>query len=228
MPRLSESLQSDLSGYAPTMTSAPTGPAPPESMQPVLNAVMRCPLPMVLQAASDAQRQFYQGGSIPQIRALALNQTTSNAAASGGTGTVIVSRGSGGGSVIPVLAPQTTITTAVLAPGGKLIGSFLLADSYQLLSAATSVAARIQLYGTALAQTIDLPRGLDVPPSAGTTMNLVCDVVLDTAPYTWTFQNRVGANGDSPQTATVYATITNLSAASVKVTTTVVYVPLET
>jgi hypothetical protein len=71
-----------------------------------------------------------------------------------------------------------------------------------------------------------MSRGLDVAPGAGTAQNIICDVVLDTVPYQWTFQNRTGANGESPQTTAIYVTVTNLNTTSSAVTVTLLYVPL--
>jgi hypothetical protein len=99
--------------------------------------------------------------------------------------------------------------------------------SFQLLVLAVNSAARVRIYGTAAAQSGDLGRGLDIPPAAGTAQNIICDVVLDTAPFTWPFQDRVGANADTPQTTNIYVTVTNLDTNSDAITVTFQYVPLQ-
>jgi hypothetical protein len=106
-------------------------------------------------------------------------------------------------------------------------GVMSISKGFQLLDLSVGTPCRIQLYGTQAAQLQDRARALDSPPPAGTAQNIICDVVLDTAPYRWTFQNRIGANGDSPQNPSVYVTLTNLDATSDVITLTLSYVPLE-
>ena len=103
-----------------------------------------------------------------------------------------------------------------------------MANSFQLLSAAANASCRIELYGTATAQVQDLARAVDVPPPAGTMQNLISDVALDTLPFQWFYQNRIGANADSPQKPTVYITVTNIGAATTAYTLTFQFVRLET
>ena len=83
-----------------------------------------------------------------------------------------------------------------------------------------------RLYGTAAQQSADAYRGLDVAPPAGTAQNMICDLVLDTAPLVWGFQDRIGSNGDNPTSSTVYITVTNLEAVTDSFTLTFGYVPL--
>jgi hypothetical protein len=125
------------------------------------------------------------------------------------------------------VAQQVSVTTNPLNPGQVFVSSFSVSKSFALLGLSCNSPVRVQMYGTAQAQSFDAARGLDVPPPAGTTQNIICDVALDTAPFNWAFQSRVGSNGDSPQKSTVYVTLTNLDTKSDTITVTLSYVPLE-
>jgi hypothetical protein len=228
MATLKESLAADLTGYMPV--ARPTAFQPPVELelQPRLNTMLRCPIPPVA-VTPDSLRQFYQGGVIPQMRVLT---PPSAVAGSGGTfiqnTTVTTSVASSSSSSSTKLsATQTSITTATLNPGDQFTGSILLAKSFQLLQVTANSPCRVQLYGTALAQTLDSGRALDAAPNAGVFQNIISDIALDTIPYQWPYQNRSGANGDSPQTTLIYITVTNLDVTSDAITVTIQYVPLE-
>lgn len=233
MPPLSDAINFDRSGYVPVSASAPTNLPPPSGLEPILNSMIRCPLPPIFQAEPDSLRQFYQGGIIPQTRLL--SAVTNGINGGGGGGNAVVSTAivvpSGGGVVPPpvqTIAQQAVLTTGVLGPGQQFIGTLVsLTRSFQLLNVSTSIAARVTIYGTSLSQLGDLYRGVDVPPPAGSTQGIITDVVLDTLPLVWQFQNRIGANGDTPQKQQAYVTVTNLSGAAVPITVTLSFVPLE-
>lgn len=231
MPTLQESTQADTSNYSRSFTASVLTAAPPAvSLEPVFSSMMRCPLPLVLQMTGDTQRQFYQGSQVPQIRFLVPPPATATGGGSN-TGTAFLSETTGGGGSGPVpspLVPQTATSTAVLSPNTTFNGTINISQSFQLLSLTTTNAARVRLYGTLLAQTSDSARGLDVPPPAGTMQNLICDVALDTVPTQWTFQNRTGANGDSPQNGYVYISVTNLSLTTASIMVALTYIALET
>lgn len=232
MPSLNDALKTSTQGYIP-VTASPQASLPPISdLQPTLNSMLRCPLPPIFQAAPDSLRQFYQGGKVPQTRLLsAVTTTISGGGGSSGNASVVFAASSGG--VVPpppsIVEKQAVITTTVLGPGAQFIGTLPnIGRSFQLLTVASNTAARIQLYGTQFAQTVDLSRALDQPPPAGTAQGIITDVALDTSPLSWNFQDRVGANGDVPQTTNSYMTITNLSGAAVPITVTLQYVQIET
>lgn len=226
MPSLAQAVNADLSGYTPVQNPTNTNqPTPSTNMQPGRSAVMRCPLPILGAATPDALRSYFLDGQVPQVR-LMTPQTTAPSTASGSTTTFSSSSSSGGGSGTALATSTATITTATIGPSSKFTGVIQLSRTFQLVSIAVNGPARIELYGTATAQTSDISRGLDVAPGAGTLQNIICDVVLDTLPYQWSFQNRTGANGNSPQTPSIYVTITNLAATSAALTVTLTYVPL--
>jgi hypothetical protein len=224
---MTDSSQFDFTGYTPLTNNNNLAPTPSKDLQPGRSSTMRCPLPILGAATADALRSFYLKGNVPQVRLL----TPEGATASGGTTTTTAaaSTASSGssGSTTTIVAKTSTITTAVLSPGQIYTGVMSFSRSFQLLVLATTTASRVRLYGTSAAQMGDLSRGLDIPPAAGTGQNIICDVVLDTLPQTWSFQSRVGANADTPQTTNVYVNITNLGSTSTATTVTFQYVPLQ-
>lgn len=231
MPSISESINTDLSGYVPVdrQYNQPAVTLPTNDLQPGYNTVIRCPLPPIFQVAPDSLNQFYLNGKVPQTRLL--SAITSGNTGGGSTGTTNVTAFISGGVVPPpasIKAQQAVMITTVLGPGQRFVNSFNdIGLSFQLLSVSSTVPARFELYGTANAQMADLSRALDQPPPAGTSQGIITDVALDTAPLQWFFQNRIGANGDIPQRTIAYATITNLSASATSITITLQYVPLE-
>lgn len=200
---------------------------------PGRNNMIRCPVPPLWQDSSDSQRQFYIAGKVPQMRFMTPNPSSPNSALTGNGGSVVIENGGSGGNsggastTATVAAAQSVITTPVLSPNAKFTGVLSVSKSFQLLSIAAGSPSRVQFYGTANAQSSDMSRGLDSPPPAGVAQNIITDVVLDTAPYQWSFQNRVGSNADQPQKTAMYVTITNLDSMSDAITLTLQYVPLE-
>ena len=83
------------------------------------------------------------------------------------------------------------------------------------------------MYGSQVAMAIDSSRLLDDPLPAELANNLITDVALDTAPYVWNWQNRVGANSDTPQNTNMYVAVTNLGISTTQVLLTVVFLQLE-
>lgn len=236
MPTISEATGIDLEGlgYKPVDPSElrPVVTAPSSNQQPGLSPFLRCPLPPVWTSSPDSLRQFYQGGTYPQIRLfnpsnnnlanINVSETSTNTSGGGGGG-------GGGGGTTPsssIKALQASITTPSISPNATFVSSIGLSKSFQLLNLSASNACRVQLYGTSLAQSSDSYRGLDVAPPAGSFQNIICDIVLDTSPYQWTFQDRVGANGDSPQKSSIYITVTNLTSASAAIGFTITYGPI--
>jgi hypothetical protein len=227
MPSLSDSLVSTAEAQPVESVSRINAAVPNADSQPIRGTMMRCPLPPLFQPSPDSLRSYYLKGQVPQFR-IFTPPATQSAGTSTTTSTAVISGSSGGGSTPAVIvASIATVKTGVLNPGQSFIGTLSISKSFQLLSLSASGAIRFELYGTAAAQTSDAGRALDVPPAAGTTQNIICDVALDTAPYQWTYQNRVGANGDSPQVGTAYVTVTNIGTSSAAMTTTLTYVGLE-
>ena len=239
MPSVSDAIKAASSladsGYTPSGPGLHPSPPPVSTnLEPGRSHFLRCPLPALWSSTPDSQRQAYSGSIIPQFRVMTPQSaivsgsagTVSGTGTSGSSGSGGGSGGGGGGTAQPT-AQSVSTTSGSLNPNQTFVSSVQVAKSFALLGATVSGPARVQLYGTRAAQTSDAYRGLDVPPPAGTLQGLICDVALDTAPYTWTFQDRVGANCDTPQTPTTYLTLTNIGSAPGSVTVTLLFVPLE-
>jgi hypothetical protein len=176
---------------------------------------------------------MYLSGKIPQFRIF-----TPSPQSPGGSSVVNESvfisgaASSSSSSSVPnyiseLTSSQVVLVTPILIPGGQFTKSVQMATSFQLLSVVASAICRIEIYGTASAQSQDIARAIDVPPPAGTLQNLISDVALDTVPYQWFYQNRIGANADHPQTPTIYITVTNIGTIAAAITLTLQYVPIE-
>jgi hypothetical protein len=233
MPPLSAAINADRSNLTPVDSAAQENkPVPPNQKVTSLlrSPYQMCPLPASNNAA-DSLRQWGQGSDIPRFR----TQTPpSNIGGSGGT-TVnkvgeVIAGGAGSSSSSTTISPaqtaQTvTIITPALVPDQIWTGSVQMAKGFLLLRVTANSFCRIELYGTAIAQTLDLGRTVEQGPP-NTTQGLILDVVLLTS-LSWQVLDCVGANGDSPQTSTIYVTITNLSTAVRAFTVTMQFVEAE-
>lgn len=231
MATLSQAVQAgqNLSGYTDVEPkNLSVGIINPHSYQPVRNPFMRCPLPPLATANSDSLRQFYMGDQISQTR-MFNPPTIATSNGSGGTTVVNVTSTSAATSTAatPIVSKQASLTTPALIPGAIFPTTLAVSRSFQLITVNSNAMCRFELYGTSSARTSDSGRGLDKTPAVGTIQNLICDVALDTAPFTWNFQNRIGANADSPQADLIYVTVTNIGSSASKITVTLTYIPLE-
>lgn len=102
-----------------------------------------------------------------------------------------------------------------------------MAKAFIVLSVSVNVAARVRLYSTASAQSTDLSRPITQGAGFGTEQGIIGDMALTTAPTVWYAENMTGANGDTPQSASIYITVDNLGASSSAITVSVSYVPLQ-
>jgi hypothetical protein len=199
--------------------------APSVNLEPTLNPMMKCPLPPI-SVSPDSLRQYYRGGMFPQKR---LFGPSNNLLTGGGTGGTTTQGNTENISVPPAVInlqiKQTAIVTPSLGVGQVLNAVTLLGKAFQIIGMAASSPTRIQLYGSAQARSLDAFRPIDVPPDAGTAQGIICDLVLDTSPLTWQFQNLTGDNGDAPQTNVIYASITNLGPGNQAITATILYLP---
>jgi hypothetical protein len=231
MATLSEATEANLAGYTPLPTPVPAAVVPvggSGELSPVLNTMIRCPLPLYSSATPDSLRQFYTGGVVPQVRFLSppLSNTLGSGTTTENATVSSVNRGGVAPTTPTTNGVQQAIETTLLSPGNRFTSSIKMSDSFQVLNVTSNTACRVELYGSAQAQTFDTARALDVPPPAGTTQNIIFDVVLDTSPFAWTFQNRTGANADTPMSELAYLTVTNLGDASSSIMVTISYVAL--
>jgi hypothetical protein len=147
-----------------TRITAPPAPMPPGNMawQPTYNSQMRCLVPPS-NFTPDSSQQFYRGSSLPQFRAFAPTPLSGAGGTSGGGSTTIIESSGSSSSetnnyypTVQLSISSASVTTPVISMGGVFAGSVTLGHSYQVVSIASSAAARIRLYGTSTAQTLDL------------------------------------------------------------------------
>lgn len=193
------------------------------------NRNLRSTLPP-LAAQVDNVRQFNELGKTPRFRVIPLPVNLT----SGGGSVVNVTKStsSGGGSstttgVTSIVASTVTINASI-GPSSAILSSAVMARSFQLLSVIATAAVSIRLYGNSSAQALDSFRGIDAPVPAELGQDLITDLVLDTAPYTWNWQDRIGANSDTTQNTNIYITLLNPSTLSDVVSVAIKFVPLQT
>lgn len=213
MPSLKDMLAvKSLSGFAPAENQ--TKAAPQVTGRLGINPYRRCSLPP-FSTTPDSLRQFDQSGVRPARRVIPLPFQTI-AAAGGNIVTNVTTTASGSSSSSSTTGSLVSASIAInvpsLSPGQTYSATVEVAKSFQLLLLNATIPVEVRVYGSALAQTIDSSRTTDTAPSFETTQNLITDVVFDTAPYQWSWQNRIGANADNPQTKNVYFTVVNPTA----------------
>jgi hypothetical protein len=179
------------------------------------NPYIRCPLPP-FNAGPDTLRQFNENGKIPTRRVIPLPIQVS----SGGTTTVtnnttvIQQGGSGGGGSstnTTLQSKSATLLVPSLGPGGVFTGTLVMARAFKLQQLSSSVPVEVRMYGDPGTQGSDIVRASDTAVPFEVTAGIITDVIFDTAPYVWSWQNRTGNNADSPQTSNVYITVVNPS-----------------
>ena len=233
MPSLKDTLATSLTGYSPAPEKPPL---PPSVVMPgksggnfSTNPSIRCPLPP-FNIGPDTLRQFDQADGIsPKRRVIPLPVLSQV-----GGGTTVVNNNTtstnngGGSSTVATLAAKTVVCTTPLLTAGQYSAQTLnMSKSYQLISVVANNPCEIRLYGSSGSQAADIGRPTDSPLPAELFNNLVTDIVLDTAPYIWEWQNRVGVNTNSPQSTSAYITVFNTGAGSAQIQLTLVYLPLE-
>ena len=232
MPALSETLRKESpQGFTPVVTAParpPIGALPGLNNNFKNNPCIRTPLPPI-NAGPDTLRQFNQDGVIPMRRVLPLPVSNGLGGASvTNNNTTVISSGGGGSSAVSLAAKVVVVKTSLLGPSATLRQTVAMpAKSFQLLSCIATGACEVRIYGSASAMAADSTRTLDAPLAAELSNGLLSDVVLDTAPYQWAWQNRIGANSDNPQTNNLYVSITNLSSSTASPVVSVTFLPLE-
>ena len=238
MPNLS-SVLTDTTNLIPAEPSAAAETRPPATEDSrvkslLSNAYKRCPLPPSSNSA-DSLRQFSQGGLVPVFRTQTPPSNLISSANTVTNGGVVVAGGSGGSgsgssstTIInnPALPVNASVTTPALTAGQVYLTTLTLAKAFILLSVTVNAYARVELYGTSIAQMLDQSRAVGVAP-ANTIQGLLSDVVIQPPTTTWAYVNTTGANQDSPQSSNIYMTVTNLSGAVTPVTVSVLFVPEE-
>jgi len=234
MPPLKSMLKKSLDGFAPVESPVlPSAPPLISERVPGPNPYRRCPLPP-LSSSPDSLRQFDESGTIPARRIIPLPAQVAGQGGTTVTNTTVIGQSgggssSGGGSKSTSLISATVgLQIAALAPGQIFKTSVQMSKSFQLLQITTNKPVEVRLYSNSIAQSSDSVRPTDTPPPFEVSSGIITDVVFDTSPYTWSWQNRVGANADSVPTPTIYVTIVNSSGANLNsVGLTITYLPLE-
>ena len=229
MPSVDEAIKADRSNLTPIQSdSEPKPPAAQSDSR--LNSLLkspyaRCPLPASNNSA-DSLRQWGQGSDVPTFRTQT-PQTNANQSTGATTEKVSASSSGSSSTVVSTLptAQNASITTTPLAPGQIWTGNLQMAKAFIMLNVAASSYCRIELYGTQIAQTLDLSRPVTQGPS-NTTIGLIMDVALLTA-KSWQVLDCVGANGDTTQNSTIYITVTNLSQGAGSIVVSLLFVPEE-
>jgi hypothetical protein len=191
-------------------TTAPT-PKEPGAVRGA-NPFIRCPLPP-FNASSDTLRQFDENGKIPARRVIPLPVATTSGGGKITNKTTVIQQGGGSGSTTQTKLVSTSVTINVpnLSPGQTFMTSVLAAKTFQLQQVTSTIPIEARLYGDAITQGGDIARLTDGPVPYEVVPGLITDIVFDTLPYTWNWQNRIAANADSPQTSSLYVTIVNPS-----------------
>ncbi len=237
MPSLASTLRSTpLPGFTPVQAlpqpavPAPVG-LPGESSSFTANRFIRSPLPPI-NATVDTLRQFDDGDTgVPRRRVLPLPQVTSTGGSTVTNTTVTQSAQSS--STVTGLTGLSAKTLNYVSPlllvGAAAVQSLNVASkSYQLISATANGPCEIRIYGSAAAQAADFGRATYAPLAAELNNNLVTDIVFDTPPYVWYWQNRCGSNSDSPQANIAYLTVFNTGTIPQNFQIAFVVLPLET
>ncbi len=229
MPPLSKTLRSETpEGYAAQEQLPPT--STPQGKKSGVNPFIRCPLPP-FNATVDTLKQFDESGKIPARRVIPLPVAVSV----GGSATIINNttvNSSGGGSSsgnVPVVvaAKTVTISAPTLLPGDNFVTSINFAGVAVLMIVGASDSCEVRVYGDPTTQAADVARASDTAPAFEVTQGLVSNVVLDTPPLQFNWQNRLFVNQDVPVTKNLYVTVLNPTTSAVTPSVTITYLPLE-
>ncbi len=221
----------DMTKYQRILPTDSTPPVPSENnLFPIRNPNQVTSLPNIPGSFPSVNNivDYQLGGKAPQYR-IPLPSTTNTS--SGSTTTVVSSSTSSSSSTTtnnPPTASTASITTPVLVIGSTFQGTMLLAKSFYLYKVAVNAPTRLRLYSTAVARSADVSRTVSTPAGLGTVQGLVAEFNLDTTPVVWQTDPAVfGSNGDTPQSTSVYANITNIGSANQTINVTLTYVPLQ-
>lgn len=234
MPPLAATLRpSSPEGYEAAQ-SKPTSP-PINSVQEVrtvgANPYLRTTLPP-MNAGPDTLRQFNENGKTPTRRVIPLPIST---VAGGGAqitnNTTIIQQGSSGGSssAAKLVSASVNVNSPTLLPGQTYTQTVQMAKSFQLLLVTSTQPVEVRIYSDALTQAADLVRATDHAVPFEVVAGLITDIVFDTPPYQWNWQNRIGANADATQSTNIYVTVINPSQVSgaLPATIAITFLPLE-
>jgi len=152
----------------------------------------------------------------------------------GGTVTNVVGIVSGTTGTTTVISTPPTAQTVGFVTPALLVGQVFttviqIAKAFDVLGFGVSAPARIRLYKTAQTQAADSSRSLTQRVPIGTANGIICDMQLQ-QPNELSWKNSPdfpGSNGDTPQTTSIYLTVTNIGAAVAAISLTITFVSLE-
>jgi len=149
--------------------------------------------------------------------------------------------GAGGSTVTNIVASSSTSTTTTTAPivqttalatpsliVGQVYPTIIqLAKGFQCMRVSVSAPARVELYKTAATQAADSSRPATQTVPIGTENGIICDLyLLESSELDWKCSpDFPGSNGDFPQTASIYITVTNIGAAAAAIIVSINFVP---
>lgn len=219
----------DTTGFSRMLPPRPEASEPEQRLQPFRDSTLRFSAPYLPGSfpSSDTLRGYHLGTQIPQWRIPVPSQASAQGA---GTSTATATTTTSSSSTTtnnPAKSQTASLTTPTLGPGGQFTGVLTVAKAFVVLTVTVDNPARVRLYSTASAQTADLARPSTQGPGFGTEQGIIGDINLDTVPVVWQAVNMVGANGDSPQSTSIYVTIDNITTSSETVTVSVTYVPVQ-
>ena len=229
MPSIQDAIESRnrLSSYIPVPSAPPVLALLPSEVAPATN--LRFILPP-FNSDPDTVRQFEVHSTGPKNRIWPLPQApaSSNKTVTTGGSTSTSSSSSSSSSSVTLTAKSITFSTGTLPAESEVQTSVQMAESFQLLSISVNGPCEVRLYGTKIAQSHDASRvtGDPVPPEISA--NVITCITFDTSPYSWGWQNRIGANQDNPQSTAIYVTVINTDPLLAdSLTVTISYLPLE-
>lgn len=234
MPPLNQTLRSTSPVGYEAAEQSPTTP-PINSVQDVrtvgANPYIRTTLPP-MNVGPDTLRQFNENGKTPTRRVIPLPVSTAVGGGNVTNNTTVIQQGSsgGGGSSTPKLvSASVNVNSPTLLPGQTYQQTVQMAKSFQLLQVTSSQPVEIRIYADSLTQAADLVRITDHAVPFEIVAGLITDVVFDTTPFQWNWQNRMGANADASQSTNIYVTVINPSqvAGALPATTAITFLPLE-
>lgn len=214
MPPLRDTVRgSSPTGFEPVEN--PPNPLVPDTKSPGQalggNPYLRSTLPP-FNASSDTLRQFNESGKTPTRRVIPLPAAVTSGAGGSVTYNTVVSSSSSG-SVTPTVAALSVASAAVnvpsLDPSSSWTGTIVLAKAVQLQGLTSTSPLEVRLYADADTQGFDISRASDNAPAFEITGGLITDVIFDTVPYSWSWQNRTAFNPAG--TTTYYVTVVNPS-----------------
>lgn len=233
MPSLKNTLRNfSPEGFSPASNQLSLSLPPPASLPGrgnnfSSNPSIRCPLPP-FNAGPDVLRQFDQDGDSPRRRVIPLPVQSQIGSGNVTQNTTVITSSSSGSTTGGSLTARTVnYVSPILAPGTYDARALVMAKSFQLIFADANAPCEVRLYGSTSGQAMDIGRAMDAPVPAEIFNDLITDVVLDTAPFDISWQNRVGVNTDLPQSARAFITVWNLDVNPQQITISLVYLPLE-